>query len=174
MNELSFRQPRRTLILVLGLAYLVVVLTLMIINFDALAEIVNDMAAGGAKGTGMLVGAVVFIPLIALAAVSMQRVHLRRDADTLTVRIGSAEKHLRNGDIARYTVNTPRVGTIRLLAPDGSMLQEFNPRMQDYRRVLELVDHGGRYAEVERRTAFRGRVNVVTYERSPRPVSPPR
>jgi len=164
MNELTFRQPRRTLILVFGLVYLVVVLTAMIVNFDALAEIVNGTAAGaGAKATGMIVGALVFVPLIALGALATQKVRLRQDAETLNVRIGRSEKHLRRRDIVGYTVNEPRVGSIRLRAEDGGVLQDLHPRMQDHAAVLAFIDGDDRYAEAGRTTAFRGRVNVVTY-----------
>jgi hypothetical protein len=125
---------------------------------------VNDTAAGaGAKGTGMIVGAVVFLPLIVLGALAMQKVRLLQDAETLIVRIGRGEKHLRRRDIVRYTVNEPRVGSIRLQAADGGVLQDLHPRMQEHRAVLAFIDGDDRYVEAERRTAIRGRVSVVTY-----------
>ncbi|MFT4259190.1 hypothetical protein [Microbacterium sp.] len=168
MKEIVFRQPRRWFILIVGGLYLVTILTLMIVNFDALADIVDDMAAGGAKSTGMIVGAVVFVPIIAIAALATQRIRLRRDADTLTIRVGQRETHVRRADIARFTVNEPRVGVIRLLAADGALIAQLEPRMQEHRAVRDFIDDDAPYVEVERRSAFRGRVSVIIYERPAR------
>ncbi|MDR6867566.1 hypothetical protein J2Y69_002170 [Microbacterium resistens] len=161
--EISYRQPRRRLILVLGLAYLALFLTLAIVFFDRASELVNG--AGSVKGIGLVVGAIALAPLIAIFAFATRRVEIRQDATTLTVRTGREETHIRRRDIARLTVNEPRVGTIRLLAADGGLLGELSPRPKEFPQVVGLIQEDGSFTEIERRTAFRGRVNVVTYAR---------
>ncbi|GAB3601334.1 hypothetical protein [Microbacterium tumbae] len=166
MRELAIRQPRRRLMLVLGLAYLVAILVPALINFDLLAGIVNELAAGGAKSTGMIVGVIVFIPLIVLLLLARERVLLRRDAATLTVRIRRDERIIRDGEIAGYTVNEPTsTGSLRLLGDDGRVLLELHPRIQDFRQAQELAIPAAAFVEVDRRSVFRGRAQAVTYRR---------
>lgn len=165
MRELVFRQPRRRLVLVVGLLYLAVLLIVAFVFFDQAAALVNDLASGGIQATGFVVAAVCLSPLLVLLVLATQKTTVRQDASTLTIRAGRAETVVPRRDIRRVQASEPPAVPIRRLAANGDRIAELNPRMQDYARVLALLTEDGAYTAVERHEAFRGRVTVVSYER---------
>lgn len=171
MTEITYRQPRRRLMIVLVVAYLVVLITLGVVFSDQASTFVNGLAQGGASGTGLIVGVICLAPLFVILALATERVTVRQDAATLSIDVGRSETTIARRDIHRIRVNEPRVASIRLFAQNGAQLVELAPRMQEYPRMIDMLTDDGSFVEVERRPAFAGRVTVVTYERQQRPVS---
>lgn len=163
MTEIEFRQPARQMSLIIGVAYVAIVLGVAFTFFDQLSEVVNDLAGGGYMATGILVAAVCFIPLLAAIALLRQKVILRQDASTLTVKIGRREGVIPRQSIRRVVVHEPALGPVRLYSAADAVLLTLNPPKQEYSRVVGFLINERGYSEVSRQLVFGGRMTAITY-----------
>ncbi|MGD2204270.1 hypothetical protein [Microbacterium maritypicum] len=163
MTQIEFRQPARRLSLIVGVAYIVVVLLLAFAYSDQLSEFVNGLAGGGYMATGFLVAVVVFIPLIAVTAILREKVALRQDVSNLTIQIGRREEVIPRRSVQRIVAHDPALGPVRLHSATGSVLLTLNPPRREYARVVEFLTSDYGYSEASRHAVAGGRMTAITY-----------